>query len=430
MFRDKFSAFLMGAVLFLLLGVIAGAAFLPVLNGLGFNTGVQSAETLLATEEAALTESRTGLSAPLEQTSQQSETVLEESIEEAVGVEIQDEPIVESAPPAPELSAAQATFQLEETLIALYDTVNPSVVFIFTYIDDFGAATGTGFVYDGEGNIITNNHVVADADRYEVLFPTGERVAASLVGTDVDSDLAVIKVDVLPSGINPIPLGNSTDIEIGQFAVAIGNPFGQQSSMSLGIISGLGRSLPSQRIADGGGRYSLPQVIQTDAPINPGNSGGPLLNIQGEVIGVNAAIRSETGSNTGVGFSIPVNIVRRVVPALIAEGNYVYPFLGVQIAPPIDLATQRLLDLPQPNGAYVTGITPGGPADDGGLVASSPETQLGGDLIIGVDGLTVNSFEDLISYLVFETEVGQDVTLTVLRDGSQVDVNITLGARP
>lgn len=429
MFRDKISAFMLGAILFLILGLVAGAAVVPILNGLGL-TDRPSAVSILATEEAALASSRAGLDAPLEQTA----TEANDSIEEAVGIEVDEAPVLESDPTAPAVESAapaiQATYPLEQNLINLYERVNPSVVFIFTYSGDFGSATGTGFVYDSNGYVITNNHVVANADRYEVLFPTGDRVAASLIGADVDSDLAVIQVEELPAEAQPLPLGNSREIEVGQFAVAIGNPFGQQSSMSLGIISGLGRSLPSQRIAEGGGRYSLPRVIQTDAPINPGNSGGPLLNLDGEVIGVNAAIRSDTGANTGVGFSIPVNIVRRVIPALIADGEYIYPFLGVSIAPPIDLGAQEILNLPQSNGAYVTSVTPGGPADDAGLIGADPATQLGGDLIVGVEGENVNSFEDLISYLVFEAEVGDTVTLTVLRDGETINLDVVLGARP
>ncbi len=404
---------LLGAILLLLIALVVGAAALPILRA---NTG---AAVLAATMEAE----ETVAAVRGADTSPSSE-----SENRAIVPANQPAEIVEQ--PAAPSEQVVTGFDLEEKLIDLYEQVNPSVVFIFTFLEDFPSATGTGFVFDANGHIVTNNHVVQNADRFEVLFPNGSRRAAEVVGMDVDSDLAVIRVDSLPDGVGPLPLGNSREIKVGQFVVAIGNPFGQQSSMSLGIISGLGRSLASQRIAEGGGRYSLPQVIQTDAPINPGNSGGPLLNLNGEVVGINAAIRSETGANTGVGFSIPVNIARKVVPALIEDGAYTYPFLGVSIAPAIDLATQEQLDLPQPNGAYVTTVSPDGPADKAGLIGAGGNNVPGGDLIIAVDGESVNSFEDLISYLVFETEVGQTVTLRVLRGGAEVDVAVTLGARP
>jgi 2-alkenal reductase len=218
--------------------------------------------------------------------------------------------------------------ELENSLINLYQRTNASVVHILVYLslsDVLPLGSGSGFVYDNLGHIVTNNHVVEDGVVFEVVFSDGSRQRAEVVGRDVDSDLAVIKVDSLPEGSLPLPLGNSNQIQVGQFVVAIGNPFGEQSSMAMGIISGLSRSLESQRaLEDPTLRYSLPEVIQTDAPINPGNSGGPLVNLQGEVLGVNSAIRSNTGVNSGVGFSIPVNAVRRIIPSLIANGSYVY----------------------------------------------------------------------------------------------------------
>ena len=236
---------------------------------------------------------------------------------------------------------------LETDLVALYERINPSVVHIFVY-DEAGnqLGTGTGFVFDDQGHIVTNNHVVSGAGRLEVAFPTGERRTAETIGTDIDSDLGVIRVADPPAGVVPIPLGDSDSVRVGQFVVAIGNPFGEAGSLSLGIVSGLGRTLTSDRITEGGGRYSLPQVIQTDAAINPGNSGGPLLNLAGEVIGVNSAISTSTGTNSGVGFSIPVNAVRRVVPALVATGEYHYTFMGVRMSE-LDLVTQEALGLPQ-----------------------------------------------------------------------------------
>ncbi|HQF69881.1 MAG TPA: PDZ domain-containing protein, partial [Promineifilum sp.] len=200
-----------------------------------------------------------------------------------------------------------------------------------------------------------------------------------------------------------------------------------------GIVSALGRTLTSDRITEGGGRYSLPQVIQTDAAINPGNSGGPLLNLAGEVIGVNSSIRTSTGTNSGVGFSIPVNAVRRIAPALITNGTYHYTYMGIRMAA-LDLTSQQALGLPQVTGAYVTEVSPNAPAALAGLRAGGVdevgELLPGGDLIIAVDGQPIASSDDLISYLVFSTEVGQTINLTIIRDGQQLDVPLTLGQRP
>ena len=323
---------------------------------------------------------------------------------------------------------------LESDLVALYERINPSVVHIFVY-DEAGnqLGTGTGFVYDDQGHIITNNHVVSSAARLEVAFPGGERRTAETIGTDIDSDLGVIRVVEPPPGVLPIPLGDSDSVRVGQFVVPIGNPFGEAGTLSLGIVSGLGRTLTSDRIAQGGGRYSLPQVIQTDAAINPGNSGGPLLNLAGEVIGVNSAISTSTGTNSGVGFSIPVNAVRRVVPALVTTGEDHYTYMGVPMAE-LDLATQEALGLPQVAGAYMTEVTPGAPAATAGLrgsgISDLGELLPGGDLIIAADGRPLHHPHDLVRFLVFQTEVGQTISLTIIRDGQQIDVPLTLGQRP
>jgi 2-alkenal reductase len=200
--------------------------------------------------------------------------------------------------------------------------------------------------------------------------------------------------------------------------------------MSLGIISGLGRSLPSQRGTTTGSTYSLPQVIQTDAPINPGNSGGPLLNLEGEVIGVNAAIASSTGTSSGVGFSIPVAAVKRVVPSLIEDGKHVYPYMGASFDSEISLDEQAVYGVSRTQGAYVIDVTPGSPADRAGLIAADPRTGQDGDLIIDIDGRPIDDFSDLNSYLVFHTQVGQTINIMVLRDGERVVLPLTLGARP
>lgn len=237
-------------------------------------------------------------------------------------------------------------------------------------------------------------------------------------------------MDQLPQGVTALHLGDSDELLIGQLVVAIGNPFGEQGSMTLGIVSGLGRSLPSQRDRAVGSTYSLSQVIQTDAPINPGNSGGPLLDLDGEVVGVNAAIASQTGENSGVGFSIPVSAVRLIVPALIKDGSYAYPYIGASFASEISLDDVELLALPQTQGAYVVTVTPGSPADQAGLLAAGDATGRGGDLIVAIDGQPVQDFSDLNSYLIFHTSVGQTIDLTVLRDGAQLTIPLTLGTRP
>jgi 2-alkenal reductase len=332
-----------------------------------------------------------------------------------------------SAAPAAE-AVTSINFELEQILIDLYKQYNPAVVHIFV-VGEFGVnlGSGSGFVYDEAGHIITNNHVVADADNLEVAFADGARQSAAVVGTDVDSDLAVIKVESLPDGVSPIPLGDSNAVEAGEFVIAIGNPFGEAGSMSIGIVSGLGRTLESQRVTEGGGRYSLPQVLQTDAAINPGNSGGPLLDLEGRVIGVNSAILTRTGTNSGVGFSIPVAAVKQIVPTLIAEGEYTYPYIGISMAPPLDLDSIEEFNLPTSGGIYITSVVPGSPADEAGLRGDvGPE----GDYITAVDGQPVKDSAELISYLVFQTEVGQTIELTIVRDGEEEIVPVTLSPRP
>ena len=351
---------------------------------------------------------------------------------------------IEARLPEPQVSVSEAVelptvtstqlapmdLNLQDTFINVYARVNPSVVHIFVFDEIDGTTlplgTGSGFVYDSEGYIVTNNHVVAEGERFEVSFADGTHREATLVGTDVDSDLGVIKVENLPSNVKPISLGDSKNVKVGQFVIAIGNPFGEAGSMSIGIISGLGRTLESQRIAEGGGRYSLPEVIQTDAAINPGNSGGPLLSLDGEVIGVNSAISTRTGTNSGVGFSIPVNAVHQIVPKLIADGTYEYPFMGVRMLS-LDLELQDQLELPQLSGAYVTEVTLDSPAEESGVIGRNGP---GGDLIVAVDDQPVKSSDDLIAYLVFETRVGDIIELTILRDGVEVVLPLTLGARP
>lgn len=322
-------------------------------------------------------------------------------------------------------SLAAADITLQETLVNLYQQANPAVVYII--LPNIGS--GSGFVYDTKGHIVTNYHVVAGGNEYEIVFSNGERHNATLVGSDIDSDLAVLKVEGLPENITPLSLADSAELAVGQLVVAIGNPFGEQGSMSMGIISALGRSLESQRTV-GGGSYSLPEVIQTDTPINPGNSGGPLLNLFGQVVGINSAIESTTGTNSGVGFAIPVQAVAQIVPGLIENGRYSYPYMGASFDSELSLDEQQAFALPQTQGAYIISITPGSPADKAGLRAANLNTGRGGDLVIAIDGQPVNDFTDLNSYLVFNTAVGQTIELTVLRDGEEMGLSLTLGERP
>lgn len=328
-------------------------------------------------------------------------------------------------------AAHLADTELESTLIDLYAQANPSVVYILVSTAG-GGGSGSGFVYDANnGYIVTNNHVIENARDIEVVFAGGERRTAEVIGADVDGDLAVLQVDV-PAGVPALPLADPDSIVVGQFAVAIGNPFGEQGSMSFGIVSGLDRSLPSQRGfgANAGSTYSLPEIIQTDAPINPGNSGGPLLNLKGEVVGITSSIASTTGTNSGVGFAIPVRAVRRIVPSLIDTGGYDYPYMGASFDGEVTLSEQSSYGLSQTEGAYVVGVAPGGPADEAGIEPADNTTGRGGDLVVAIDGQPITDFSDLNSYLVFNTGVGQTIDVTVLRDGTQITLPLTLAERP
>ena len=328
---------------------------------------------------------------------------------------------------------------LEGSLEALYEQVSPGVVSLqFTTAE--GGGQGTGFVIDKEGHIVTNYHVASEATELEVHFPSGLKVYGTVIGTDMDSDLAVIKVDVDPDVLVPLTLGDSEAIKVGQTVVAIGNPYGLSGTMTVGIVSARGRVLDSMRQTESGTFYSSGDTIQTDALINPGNSGGPLLNLNGEVIGVNRAIQtagtSITGGavNTGIGFAISSNTVRRVVPALIETGTYAYPYLGLSSYSNMSLAMVEALKLPQSTGAYVASVVAGGPADQAGIKGGTQPTAVqglttGGDLIIAVDGIEIKDFSELMSYLVLNASVGDDIVLTIIRSGKTMDVTVTLGQR-
>jgi 2-alkenal reductase len=339
----------------------------------------------------------------------------------------------------PSTSVTIDTAEKQEVLVNLYEQVMPGIVSL-QVVGNGGGGLGSGFVYDNQGHILTNYHVVEGATQVEVDFTSGYKIYGTVIGTDLDSDLAVVKVNAPASELHPIPLGNSDSLKVGQTVVAIGNPFGLSGTMTTGVISALGRTLESQREAPTGGLFTAGDIIQTDAAINPGNSGGPLFNLNGEVIGVNRAIRTTnfTGTgepiNSGIGFAIAINIVKRVTPVLIAEGQYDYPYLGITSIDELNLAQIEALDLQSFTGAYVTGVTPDSPADQAGIRAgeqnSSTGLNAGGDLIIAIDGQNIQRFDDLLRYLINNKSPGETVVLTVLRGETQEDVTVTLGRRP
>jgi 2-alkenal reductase len=325
----------------------------------------------------------------------------------------------------------------DQLLVDLYARTNPSVVNITIYGRASGSTEvmalgqGSGFIYDTQGNILTNAHVIHGAQEIEVTFSDGLVRAATRVGEDLNSDLAVVRV-ALPEGVEPLPLGDMESLAVGQTVVAIGNPFGLQGTLTRGIISALGRTIPALTI------FSIPQAIQTDAAINPGNSGGPLLNLEGEVIGVNAQIETDgvSNSNLGVGFAIPVSIIRRVVPDLIANGEYVWPWLGVS-GRDVTPVLVEAMSLPVERGAYVGEVVEGGPALQAGLRGATDTAtvdgrtvDVGGDVITAIDGVPVLTFDDLLIYLTLQTSPGQTVTLTIIRNGQTQGVDVTLQPRP
>ena len=328
---------------------------------------------------------------------------------------------------------------LEGSLEAIYEQYSPGVVSL-QYSNAEGSGQGTGFVIDKEGHIVTNYHVANGIEQLEVHFSSGLKVYGQVVGLDMDSDLAVIKVDVDPEELVPLVFGDSSLVKVGQTVVAIGNPYGLSGTMTVGVVSARGRVLDSMRQTASGSYYSSGDTIQTDALINPGNSGGPLLNLNGEVIGVKRAIQtagmSVTGDaiNTGIGFAISSNIASKVVPSLIAKGSYDYPYLGMTSYSSMSLAMIEVLDLPQSTGAYVSSVVNGGPADVAGIKGGSVPTSVqdvykGGDLIVAVDGQQIKDFSELLSYLVVNKNPGETITFTVIRNGQTLDVDVVLGRR-
>jgi 2-alkenal reductase len=323
---------------------------------------------------------------------------------------------------------------LEEVgLSQVYQSVVGSVVNVTVAGNRAPLGTGSGFVIDTDGHIVTNNHVVEDADYIEVSFVTGLRVEAELVGRDPGSDLAVVRVDPATPGLTlqPVAFGNSDEVFVGQQAMAIGSPFLQDFTLTTGIVSAVDRNIEAVD------RFTIPKVIQTDAAINPGNSGGPLLNWAGQVIGVNTAILSASGTGSGVGFAVPANTVRRIVPYLIQDGEYRHSYLGITGAPVLP-PLRNELNLPTDfSGVVVDAVIPEGPAALAGLEGSTTEIEtpygplgIDGDIITAIDGVPIMQMSDLIEYLETNTQPGSTVNLTIWRDGHVLDVPVTLQERP
>lgn len=307
----------------------------------------------------------------------------------------------------------------------IYNQLKDSVVLIET---DLGL--GSGFVYDNQGHIVTNYHVIEAAETIEVTFLDGNITSAEIIGLDIYSDLAVIKVDPQITTLNPVVLGSSSELIVGEPVAAMGNPYGLSDTLTVGIVSSLQRSLEAT------GGYLIIDIIQIDAAINPGNSGGPLVNLQGQVVGLNTAIQSETGSFTGIGFAIPSDTIKREIEALIETGNYKHPWLGIS-GLGVNLALADAIGLDKPIGILVIDVTSGSPADFAGIRGSTEtgfvdgqEVPLGGDVIIKIDGLQIISMNELAIYMEQNTSPEDSVVFTIIRDGEEMNITATLGLRP
>ena len=358
-----------------------------------------------------------------------------------------------NAPVAANPQAAVDVASLQSAYEAIYQSVNPSVVTILISSQVSGqgnaqsgqgqvvpTAQGSGFIWDTAGHIVTNNHVIDGAAKISVTFSNGSSYDARLVGADPNSDLAVVQVTGAPASLlKPIRVGDSTQVKVGQLVVAIGNPYGLANTMTTGIVSGIGRSIQagannSQSSPTAAPSFSIPDVIQTDAAINPGNSGGVLVDVNGTLIGVPSQIESASGSNSGVGFAIPSAIVSRVVPQLISTGTAAHSYLGFSGGSiTADIVSALNLKAGQ-QGILVATVVAGGPAEKAGLkgapVDANGNPTAAGDIITGINGKPVTTFEDLVSYLSSSTQPGQTVTLTILRNGKDVQVKVILGTQP
>ncbi len=327
-----------------------------------------------------------------------------------------------------------STFSNRLSLIEIFEKSEPGVVRVNVQkgeTEDTRGGVGSGFVFDKKGHIITNAHVIKDANKVVVTFLDGRSYNAEIIGTDEYTDIAVIKVEVDSDLLYPLSIGDSSNLKVGEGIAAIGNPFGLSGSMTSGIISQLGRLLPYQ---DSG--FSIPDVIQTDAAINPGNSGGPLLNMQGEIVGINTAIQSSTGEFTGVGFAVPSQTVAKIVPTLVEDGEYKHPWIGIS-GRDIDPDLAKVLNRTEAIGFLIVTVVEDGPAFDAGLIGSDKTIEvegrnysIGGDIILSVDGLDIRKIDDILIHLQRAKSVGDEMILEILRDGRTADISIILEERP
>ena len=318
----------------------------------------------------------------------------------------------------------------EYSLIDIFEKSEASIVQVSVVRGESDGGMGSGFVYSDEGYVITNQHVVQDAKRVMITFLDGEAYIGNVIGTDRDLDIAVVKVEPTNTYLQPIKIGDSSKLKVGEKIAAIGNPFGLSGSMTSGIVSQMGRLLPQET------GYSIPDVIQTDAAINPGNSGGPLINMKGEVVGINTAIQSATGEFSGIGFAVPANTVKKVVPVLIQDGEFKHPWMGIS-GTDVDPELAEVRGLNSSKGFLVVSVIEGSPAETAGLlgVTETKETDgrefaLDGDKILSIDGETVRKISDILVHLQREKSVGDEMVLSVNRGGEILELTMVLEERP
>ena len=318
----------------------------------------------------------------------------------------------------------------EYSLIDIFEKSEESIVQVSVLRGESDGGMGSGFVYSDEGYVITNQHVVQDAERVMITFLDGEAYIGNVIGTDRDLDIAVVKVEPTNTYLQPIKIGDSSKLKVGEKIAAIGNPFGLSGSMTSGIVSQMGRLLPQET------GYSIPDVIQTDAAINPGNSGGPLINMKGEVVGINTAIQSATGEFSGIGFAVPSNTVKKVVPVLIQDGEFKHPWMGIS-GTDVDPELAEVRGLNSSKGFLVVSVIEGSPAETAGLlgVTETKETDgrefaLDGDIILSIDGETVRKISDILVHLQREKSVGDEMILSVNRGGEILELTMVLEERP
>ena len=318
----------------------------------------------------------------------------------------------------------------EYSLIDIFEKSEESIVQVSVLRGESDGGMGSGFVYSDEGYVITNQHVVQDAERVMITFLDGEAYIGNVIGTDRDLDIAVVKVEPTNTYLQPIKIGDSSELKVGEKIAAIGNPFGLSGSMTSGIVSQMGRLLPQET------GYSIPDVIQTDAAINPGNSGGPLINMKGEVVGINTAIQSATGEFSGIGFAVPANTVKKVVPVLIQDGEFKHPWMGIS-GTDVDPELAEVRGLNSSKGFLVVSVIEGSPAETAGLlgVTETKETDgrefaLDGDIILSIDGETVRKISDILVHLQREKSVGDEMVLSVNRGGEILELTMVLEERP